>query len=138
MFRETNPLTVLLVVALLGGLFYGFHVGPLYLDNLDVKEACQSAINTWTSEDSLVKGQGALLRRLNLSDLGWHYAENEDGAEVIKPGLGIPEENMVLEEDPSGLERTCRVTYSRTIQFTPLKKRKTYSYVVQVKQVMKK
>lgn len=138
MFRDTNPLTVLLVVAVLGGLFYGFHVGPLYLDNLDVKEACQMAINTWTSEDNLVKGQGALNKRLNMSDLGWHFGEDDDGLEVIKPGLGIPDENMVLEEDDSGLERTCRVTYSRTIQFSPLKKRKTYPFVVQVKQVRKK
>jgi hypothetical protein len=137
-FRETNPLTVLLVVAILGGLFYGFHVGPLYLDNLEVKEACSQAINVWTSEGNLENGLGAIRKRLNLAGVGWHFDVDDEGLEVIKPGLGIPDENFELEEDDTGTVRTCRVTYTRTVQFSPLKKRKTYPFVVQVKQVMKK
>ena len=32
-------MTWLVVLALIGAGFYGFHVGPVYMDNLEVKEA---------------------------------------------------------------------------------------------------
>lgn len=129
MFRETNPVTVLLVIALAGAGFYGFHVAPLYLDNLEVKEAAAEAFNTWIVEGE-ERARFKLMLRLNGKGTGYHHEIDDDGVEQVKPGLGIPDEQVTFDFDDGKRVLTVSIAYTRLVQFKPLEKRKTYSFSV--------
>ncbi len=143
MFRETNPVTVLVLIALVGAGFYGFHVAPLYLDNMEVKEACDEAFNAYIQQ-----GEGParhrLMIRLNVKNLvnekviGWHFAVDDDGVETIKPGLGLTDEQVTFDFDDQTRKLTVAVNYTRTVQFNPLKKRKTYRFSAQKSKVLQR
>lgn len=129
MFRETNPVSVILVIALAAAGFYGFHVAPLYLDNLEVKEATAEAYNAWIV-DGEERARFKLMSRLNDKGTGYHFEVDDDGVEQVKPGLGIPDEQVTFEFDDRSRLLTVSVTYKRTVQFKPLEKRKTFSFSV--------
>ena len=128
---ETNPVTYLLVVLIAAALFYAFHVGPVYWDNLTVKEAAQEAVNVYilNGEDAAKAG---MLSRLNVkSPETSHFEVDADGVESEKPGFGLTEDNVTFTLDEHTKKLTLRVEYDRTIQFKPLKKRKTYHLMIE-------
>jgi hypothetical protein len=128
---ETNPVTVLLIVALVAVAFYVFHVGPLYWDNLEAKEAAAEAFNIYYTDGEDI-ARSKLMTRLNIRSTNTeHYEVDEDGVENIKPGYGLKDENVVFiyEEDTKKL--TVRITYDRIVEFKPFKKRKTYHLVAE-------
>jgi hypothetical protein len=128
---ETNPATILLVVALAAAGFYGFHVVPLYLDNLEVREACDQSFNVYVLEGE-ASARDKLMQRLNGSrGIGWHFAENDEGQEVKQVGLGVKESDVTIDFDSQSKQLLVRVEYQRTIQFKPLKTRKTYRFSAQ-------
>ncbi len=128
---ETNPGTVLFFVALAAGAFYLLNVGPMYLDNFEVKEATAEAFNAFFSAGEKPALEG-LLSRLNRQNADVsHFEVGEDGIETVKPGFGLTEENVSFVFDEHSKKLTVRVVYDRIVQFKPLKKRKTYHLVVE-------
>jgi hypothetical protein len=128
---ETNPVTVLLIVALVAISFYVFHVGPLYWDNLEAKEAAAEAFNVfYTDGEDLARTK--LLTRLNIRSTNTeHYEVDEEGVETIKPGYGLQDENIAFIYDEETKQLTVRITYDRIVEFKPFKKRKTYHLVAE-------
>ncbi|MGV3625539.1 MAG: hypothetical protein ACO1OB_32310 [Archangium sp.] len=120
---ETNPVTWLVVLALIGAGFYGFHVGPVYMDNLEAKEAASEAFNVyWNDGEDIARKK--LVIRLNEKGIGNHLEVDENGVETWKPGLGIDPERVTFVEQGGTLRVT--VSYDRVVVFSPLKKRKTF------------
>lgn len=120
---ESNPVTWIVVLALIGAGFYGYHVGPVYMDNLEVKEAAAEAFNVyWTDGETVARRK--LIIRLNEKGFGTHLEVDENGVESWKPGLGIDPERVTF-TDSAGTLR-INVSYERVVIFTPLKKRKTF------------
>ncbi len=111
------------MLAVVAGGFYVFHVGPLYMDNFEVKEAAAQAFNVYWLEgpDSAKK---KLLIRLNERGKGEHLAVDDNGVESFKPGFNVDPDNVTIVETSGELR--VRVTYERTVIFKPLKKRKVY------------
>ncbi|PZR16100.1 MAG: hypothetical protein DI536_07345 [Archangium gephyra] len=121
---ETNPVTWIVVLALIGVGFYGFHVGPVYMDNLEVKEAASEAFNVYFNDgEDLARRK--LIIRLNEKNFGTHLEVDENGVESWKPGLGIDPERVTFVEGGDGTLRVT-VSYDRVVIFSPLKKRKTF------------
>ncbi len=124
---ETNPVTIILILALTAAGFYGYHVGPVYWDNLEAKEACAQAFNLyWLNGAESAKS--TMLFRLN-SKVGKHLEVDDDGVERWLPGLGVDPDNVIIEETAGTL--TVRVTYDRVVHFKPLKKRKVFHVVAE-------
>lgn len=123
---ETNPVTIIVILALIAAGFYAYYVVPLYLDNGEARERVTQAFNVYW-----VDGEAAARDRLQfqLSVIGEHFEVGEDGVEQVVKGLGIPADDILIEETDASL--TVRIAYSRTVQFSPLKTRKTYQFVAE-------
>lgn len=125
---ETNPVTILIIIAVAAAGFYGYHVAPVYMDNMEAKGAVEQAFNVyWLEGEKNAKDK--LLIRLNEKGVGNHLVVDENGVESWRSGLGIDPDNVVFDESNGKL--SVRVTYDRVIQFDPLKKRKTFHIVAE-------
>jgi hypothetical protein len=126
---ETNPVTWILVIALVGVGFYVFHVGPVYTGNLEMKEAASEAFNYyWTNGEDAARLK--LMNRMNVTNADTlHLEVDENGIEAWKPGFGITEEMVTFTEAAGKL--TVRVEYDRWVEFRPLKKRKKFHLVAE-------
>ena len=131
---ESNPVTILLVIAIVAGGFYTFHVAPLYMDNLEVKEAVTEAFNNYFNVGGEKKARDTFLLRMNDSHSKFRHLEidEETGAEVEKPGFGFTDDDISFDESDDKVLRV-RVAYKRTVTFKPLKYKKTFSLVAEKK-----
>ena len=94
------------------------------LDNLDVKEAIDVALNqAQRSDDDL---QRLILTRL--SKVGTHPAEDDFGNAVEEPGLGLTEDNIYIERNEVAGTLLIRVSYDRVVQLKPSKSTYTLSF----------
>ena len=128
---ETNPVTYLLVVLAAAALFYGYHVGPLYYDNLAARDAAGEAFSLFILQGEPRAKQNLLIRLNAKSPDTSHYEVDKDGVEGIKPGYGLTEDNVVFNFDESTRKLTVRIEYDRIVEFSPLKKRKSYHLVAE-------
>ncbi|MFT3708305.1 MAG: hypothetical protein QM817_11685 [Archangium sp.] len=126
---ETNPVTWIVVILLAAAGFYIFHVGPVYMGNLEMKEAASEAFNYyWTNGEDAARSK--LLNRMNVINADTlHLEVDEDGVEAWKPGYGITEEMVTFIENEKKL--TVRVEYDRWVEFKPLKKRKKFHLIAE-------
>jgi hypothetical protein len=128
---ETNPVTVIVVLALAAAGFYIYHVGPLYMDNLDAKEAAAEAFNVFFT-DGEEAAKTRLLIRLNAKSPGTHHYEVDDeGVESIVPGFGLGEDNVTFAYDEKAKSLKVRIEYDRLVEFSPLKKRKLFHLIAE-------
>jgi hypothetical protein len=113
-------LSILGVVALI---YSAVMFGPVYLDHIDVREATNMAFSVYLLE----KPESAKSRLLGrLGQIGDHYEEGDDGEEQLVQGLGVAEEDVTIELDPSSNVLTIRVTYDRAVELIPTKKKHTF------------
>jgi hypothetical protein len=126
-----NPLTVLLFAALAGGAYYAVIFGPLYLDNLGVKEAAEIGITAARANEDVVAT--AVLKKINFgpNPPGSHLEETDSGDLVEKPGLGLTEENVSVVKDEA--TKTVRITidYARTVRLVPTQSTRTVQFHVE-------
>jgi hypothetical protein len=126
---KVNPISVLLLLGFAAGGWWLYVYGPIYWDNLEVKDelgkcAAQAAVD---GDDTAAS---SVLRRLN-GTVGWHYrVDPETGEESVAPGLGLEKDQLEVKSDSSTKLVTARVEYDRTFQLVPFQRRKTLHFVV--------
>lgn len=127
---KTNPLTVLLVLAVGFGAWWGFLFIPVYLDQMEVKEATRQILNLIPQSRSPIDAAANPLFRLN-SQVGWHFVVDEEtGVETVAPGLGLTvDDNVTVDVDTAAKLVTVRIEYDRVVQWKPLQRRKTLHFV---------
>lgn len=134
---KTNPVTVLVILAVIAGGYWVVMFGPLYLDNLEVREAADSAFNVYVVERDETKAIREALNRQ--TKIGSHFeVSEEDGTEQKLPGLGLTEDDVVLEHDESSGEASVRIEYNRTVILWPTENRRTVHFAVEKKGKIKK
>jgi hypothetical protein len=109
--------TLLLLSVLGGGLYLVITVAPFYVDHMDVKEAVAAAHNL-----AAIQTNDGHLRseiRQRTSQMGTHVERDSWGVDHVVPGLGLTEDQMVIER--SGVSDNVRieVTYERQVHFKP-------------------
>lgn len=116
-----NLVSLTLTVAFLSGAYLAWLYVPLWLDNLDVKQAVSGGLGQLTSELGAEpeKVRAEVLRRL--STIGTHWVER-DGRQVEVPGLGLDARDVQIERE--GDTKVVRVTvdYNRTVKLVPLER----------------
>ncbi len=126
---KTNPVSVLLLAAMVAGGWWLYTYGPIYWDNMEVKDEVSKGVAQAILEGD-VQAQNTMVNRLNKS-VGWHYQlDEETQQEVVKDGLGLERDQVVVKSDSSTKMVTVRVEYDRTFQLAPFKQRKTLHFVV--------
>jgi hypothetical protein len=131
---KINPVSVLLLLAVGGGVYWAVLFGPVYFDNLDVREAVDAAFSRYHIEGEK-RARQYLLDRLNTrtpeGTIGHHFEVDDDGVERELPGLDVPEEDVSFDYDERTSELTVRVEYDRVVVLKPTRKRRTVHFVVQ-------
>lgn len=128
---ETNPVTYLVLALVAAGLFYGYHVAPLYYDNLAARDAAGEAFAVYILKGEKVALDNMLIRLNSKSPDTSHYEVDKDGVEQILPGYGLTEDNVTFTFDEASRKLTVRIEYDRIVEFKPLKKRKSYHLVAE-------
>lgn len=122
--------TILLILGLVTAGWAAFIWGPIYIDNMTVRQTTTQYMSRFTSHST----RGDIdLRQLYVNELnriGDHVENDEFGNPKKVPGLGITPENITMEYDSVQSIARVGVEYDRTFQLYPFKKWKTIHFSV--------
>jgi hypothetical protein len=108
--------TLVLLLGLAAGGYLAWMFVPVYLDNLDVREASTAAFNRMVADPDNDRVRGYLIDRSKR--IGTHW-ESEGGTRVEKPGLGLTNADVVLERDTGEHTGRVQVDYQREVKLWP-------------------
>lgn len=115
---KVNLVGLLLLGAVGAAVYWAVMFVPKYVDNLEVKEAVEASLSSaGRAPDSSVKD--AILRRANAPSMGSTTRVDESGQPVELPGLGLTEDNIVIDADPNAKKVTVTVEYDRVVVLKP-------------------
>lgn len=108
---------LLLLALLAGGVYLGVVFIPFYVDNLDVKEAVAAAHNraAQRAPDSTLRN--TIIERT--SQMGSHWEVDQYDNDVLKPGLGLTEEQILIERSEVTGSVRIEVEYERQVRLVP-------------------
>ena len=115
-----NLVSLTLLVAVVAGAYLAWLYIPLWLDDLDVREALAAGVGQLTSEN-LGMTEAAIQKTVatRLANVGYHW-EEQDGRQVQVPGLGLEADDVQIERAPDGKSGRLTVDYARTVKLKPL------------------
>ncbi len=120
-YGRVNLIGVAIVAAIVGGLYYGITVMPVYLDNLDIREVVAGCYNeSGRINDEMIKAR----IKGTASRIGKHMAEDGFGTLVEAPGLGLTDDQITVARDEVRKTILIRVEYDQEVVFWPGKKKK--------------
>jgi len=115
-----NLVSLTLLVAVVSGAYLAWIYIPLWLDDLDVREALAAGVGQLTAENSSLDAAGIQkMVALRLSRVGSHW-EEQDGKQVEVPGLGLEPDDVQIERGADGKSGRVTVDYARTVRLKPL------------------
>jgi len=115
-----NLVSLTLLVAVVAGAYLAWLYIPLWLDDLDVREALAAGVGQLTSEN-LGMTEAAIQKVVanRLAHVGYHW-EEQDGRQAQVPGLGIEADDVQIERGADGKSGRLSVDYVRTVKLKPL------------------
>jgi len=126
---SVNIIGVLLLAAVVLGIWWLIVLGPAYMDNLDVKQAVAEASNQIRLGKSDESAAQYIIQQTR--NVGDHLAEDDFGNVVWMTGLGITPEQISVERDEVNQTLRVRVEYDRRRILKPLDKEKEIHFVVE-------
>ncbi len=123
-----NLVTLFLLLALVAAGYAAWLLVPLYLDNLDMREAVTATFNRMGADPEDARIRNYLVGRAK--GIGTHW-ETHSGERVEKPGLGLTEEDVVIERDPAAQTGRVQVDYQREVRLWPTDAYKTLDFHVE-------
>jgi hypothetical protein len=110
-------LTLLLLVG--GATYAGWLLIPLWLDDLDVREAVSAGWGQLSYEPSDQRIRDSVLVRLR--PVGTHW-EEQDGKQVEVRGLGLTAQDIQIERDAVASTGRVAIDYTRTVKLKPFER----------------
>ena len=110
-----NLINLTLLAAAVSGAYVGWLWVPLWLDDLDVREAMAVAVSQIGEGQSDAQVRARAVGRLG--KVGFHFEEH-DGAQLEVPGLGVQADDVQIERE--GRKTRVSLEYSRTVKLKPL------------------
>jgi hypothetical protein len=109
--------SLFLLLVLVAAGYAGWTYIPLYMDNLEMREAMTAAFNRMGSDPDDERIRIYLLGRA--SKIGTHW-ERENGVRVEKPGLGLTAADLIIERESfTGHNGRLQVDYQREYRLWP-------------------
>lgn len=108
--------TLAVLAAIASAIYVAAKVVPLYVDNLDVKEAVEAAFNLAgrNNNDSILRAE--IRERTNR--MGSHVETDKWGTEQVVPGLGLTDDQIVIERSRVTENVRIEVTYQREVDLS--------------------
>jgi hypothetical protein len=124
-----NLVGLLLLGALAAGVWAAVLLVPLYVDHLDVKEAVTVVHNL----AGRVHNDGVLRAELRerTRGLASHLEPDDFGVLRSVPGLGLTDEQIVIERNPVTGSVLVEVRYEREVRLRPTRRTHTLSFRAQ-------
>jgi len=115
-----NLVNLTLFLAVVSSAYLAWIYVPLWLDDLDVREALAAGVGQLTSENSGMDAP-AVQRMVaaRLGKVGSHW-EEQDGQQVEVPGLGLDPDDVQVERGADGRSARLTVDYGRRVKLKPL------------------
>jgi hypothetical protein len=115
-----NVVNLTLTAAVVSGAYLAWIYVPLWLDDLDVKEALAAGVGQLTN-DNLGMDAPAIQKMVaaRLGKVGTHW-EDQEGKQVEVPGLGLEPDDVQVERSRDGKSGKLTVDYGRTVKLKPL------------------
>jgi hypothetical protein len=112
--KNLGTVAVLAVLACV--IYVAAKIVPLYVDNMDVKEAVEAAHNLSgrNSNDSVLRGE----IRDRTRRMGSHVETDSWGTERVVPGLGLTDEQITIERSPITDNVKIEVVYEREVELS--------------------
>jgi hypothetical protein len=109
--------SLFLLLVLVAAGYVGWLYIPLYMDNLEMREAMTAAFNRMGSDRDDDRIRTYLLARA--TKIGTHW-ERENGVPVEKPGLGLTPADLIIERESfTGHNGRLQVDYTRDYRLWP-------------------
>lgn len=108
----------LVLLTLVAGVVYlGVMLAPIYVDNFDVKEATTMAFNRIPKglDDEGIRT--LILERTGR--VGTHWERDQFDRDILVPGLGLTNEQILIERSGVTAHVRIQVDYSRRVRFKP-------------------
>ncbi len=114
LIKNLGTLAVLAVVV--GGIYVAAKIVPLYVDNMDVKEAVEAAFNLAgrNNNDGLLRAE----IRDRTSRMGSHVETDSWGNDRVVPGLGLTDDQIIIERSRVTENVRIEVTYQREVDLS--------------------
>jgi hypothetical protein len=117
-----NLVNLTLTAALLSGAYLAWLWVPLWLDDLDVREALAAGLGQLTAESTALDAPAVQkMVALRLAKVGYHW-EEQGGRQVPVPGLGVEPQDVQIERGKDGRSGRLTVDYERTVKLKPLER----------------
>ena len=107
---------LVMLAAIVGAIYAAAKVVPLYVDNMDVQEAVDAAFNLAgrNTNDGLLRAE----IRDRTSRMGSHVATDTWGEDRVVPGLGLTDDQILIERSRITDNVRIEVTYQREVDFS--------------------
>jgi hypothetical protein len=108
--------TVVVLAAVAIAIYVAAKVVPLYVDNLDVKEAVDAAFNLAgrNNNDSILRAE----IRERTSRMGSHVETDTWGNDQVVPGLGLTDDQITIERSRITDNVRIEVNYQREVDLS--------------------
>ena len=105
-----------MLAAIASVIYVAVKVVPLYVDNLDVKEAVEAAFNLAgrNNNDGILRAE----IRERTSRMGSHVETDKWGNDQVVPGLGLTDDQIVIERSRITDNVRIEVTYQREVDLS--------------------
>ena len=117
-----NLVSLTLLAAAVSGAYLAWIYVPLWLDDLDVREALAAGVGQLVSENTAMDAPAIQhMVATRLARVGTHW-EEQDGRQLEVPGLGIDPGDVQMERAPDGKTGRLTLDYARTVKLRPLER----------------
>jgi hypothetical protein len=120
--------SLVLLLGLAAGGYCAWLFVPVYVDNLDVREASTAAFNRMAADPDNDRVRTFLLNRTK--QIGTHW-ESEGGTRVEKRGLDLTDSDLILERDAEEHTGHVQVDYQREVRLWPTERFVTVDFHVE-------
>lgn len=125
---RVNLVGLLMILAVVGGIWAVVIFSPAYLDNLDLVDAVEGSFNEYNRTT-----QEKIIRRIleTAGRVGTHRADDGYGNMVERKGLGLRRENINIHYDYQSKSVRIRVEYDRPVHLKPFARYRNLHFVVE-------
>ena len=118
--------TLVLLLLLGGAVYFGAIYLPLWVDSLDVKEAVAAAHNLAgrNLNDAVLRNE----IRSRTSEMGTHQEQDTWGNVRTVPGLGLTDEQILIERNPVTGSVRIEVEWERVVTLKPTRREHTFQF----------
>ena len=118
--------TLVLLLLLGGAVYVGALYVPLWVDSLDVREAVAAAHNLAgrNLNDAVLRNE----IRNRTSEMGTHEETDAYGNTEIVPGLGLTDDQILIERDPVTGSVRIEVEWERVVTLKPTRRQHSFLF----------